>query len=339
MITKIKAKVDEDLAKSRSGGELSGLRKSYRELLKRHNALKSELDEAFKLKRPAQVHKIEQAHRTGTSEATAFIVASDWHIEEEVKPETVNHLNHFNLEIAKSRIDHFFQNSLTLLRIMGRDVKIQDVVLCLLGDFITGSIHEEFLETNQLRPGEAIWTAQNHLVSGIKFYLEHTRCNLIVVCKSGNHSRMTPKTRFATESGNSLEIYMYKNLARIFEGEKRVRFVIDDSYHTYLTVYDKKVRVHHGHAVKYAGGVGGIYIPMNKAIAQWDKGMKADLSISGHYHQQRDGGNFISNGSLIGYNAYAVSIKAEFEPPKQTFFLLDRKRGKTVVAPIILEEV
>jgi hypothetical protein len=44
------------------------------------------------------------------------------------------------------------------------------------------------------------------------------------------------------------------------------------------------------------------------------------------------------NGSLVGYNAFALSIKAGFEPPKQAFFLIDKSVGKTVVTPIILSE-
>jgi hypothetical protein len=37
---------------------------------------------------------------------------------------------------------------------------------------------------------------------------------------------------------------------------------------------------------------------------------------------------------MIGFNNYAESIKATFEKPKQTFFLVDEKRGQTVVCPI-----
>jgi len=47
--------------------------------------------------------------------------------------------------------------------------------------------------------------------------------------------------------------------------------------------------------------------------------------------------NFVSNGSLIWYNAYAESIKADFEKPAQAFFLVDKKRGKTIQAPISLD--
>ena len=90
--------------------------------------------------------------------------------------------------------------------------------------------------------------------------------------------------------------------------------------------------------MRYGGGVGGLTIPVNKAIAQWDKLHQVDLDVFGHFHQFMDGGKFISNGSLIGYNAYAMSIKAGFEPPKQAMFLIDKKRFKTFVAPILFTE-
>ncbi len=35
----------------------------------------------------------------------------------------------------------------------------------------------------------------------------------------------------------------------------------------------------------------------------------------------------VTNGSLIGYNAYAQKIGASPEPPMQAFFLIDQERG------------
>jgi hypothetical protein len=40
----------------------------------------------------------------------------------------------------------------------------------------------------------------------------------------------------------------------------------------------------------------------------------------------------------MGYNAYAMSIGADFEEPRQAFYLLDAKRGKTCVSPIWVKE-
>jgi len=47
---------------------------------------------------------------------------------------------------------------------------------------------------------------------------------------------------------------------------------------------------------------------------------------------------FVVNGSLIGYNAFALSIKAEYEPPSQAFFLIDKKRFRSVTIPILFDE-
>ena len=48
--------------------------------------------------------------------------------------------------------------------------------------------------------------------------------------------------------------------------------------------------------------------------------------------------NFVSNGSLIGYNEYALSIKAKYEPPQQAFFLIDAERGKRHSTPIWVDD-
>jgi len=125
----------------------------------------------------------------------------------------------------------------------------------------------------------------------------------------------------------------------ILANEPRVKFQIAEGYHAYVRLFDGKfvVRTHHGHGINYNGGVGGITIPVNKAIAQWNKGVKADLDVFGHFHTKLDGGNFVANGSLIGYNAYALRIKADYEKPSQTFFLVNRKyNSKTIVTPIFV---
>jgi hypothetical protein len=215
-------------------------------------------------------------------------------------------------------------------------VKINNVVLAMLGDFISGSIHDELMESNQLLPADAIWKVQNVLMGGIQFLLSNTTCNFTIICHSGNHGRMTQKTRISTEAGNSLEVFMYRNLALHFQDEKRIKFVVAEGYHTYCNIYGQIVRFHHGHSMRYGGGVGGIYIPVNKAINEWNKAKRADLDVFGHFHQFVIGSNFICNGSLVGYNSYALSIKAGFERPQQAFFLIDSKRGRTVVAPILL---
>jgi len=167
--------------------------------------------------------------------------------------------------------------------------------------------------------------------------LKNSAYDLVIPCHSGNHARTTEETYIGSEYGHSLEYFMYKNLEKFFVGEKRVQFNVVKGYHSYQQVYDTTIRFHHGHWIRYSGGVGGIFIPANKAIAQWNKAKPATLDCFAHFHQLKDGGNFISNGSVIGYNPFAINIKADYEPPRQAFFVIDSKRGKTFTCPIRVE--
>lgn len=335
--TTAKEVVTKDRAELSARAAEVGLKKRYKEALKAIDQLTSERDSIVNLKDTVEITHIKPSKGSGGSEATAVWVASDWHTDEFVDGATVNGLNHFTPVIAQHRVNNFFTSGLRLTNILAQDVKIDTIILALLGDFYTGHIHPDFMELTDTQPIHAVIRVQNMIASGIQYILDNSKYSLVIPCHSGNHARTTEKTRFATENGHSLEFYMYNFLADHFKGQKRVKFIIPTGYHSYMDVYGFKVRFHHGHSIRYGGGVGGIYISVNKAIAQWNKAFRADLDVFGHFHQMRDGGNFICNGSLIGYSSFALSIKADYEKPKQTLFLIDKDRGKTCTWPILLD--
>ena len=271
--------------------------------------------------------------------STAVVVLSDWHYEENIKPESVNGLNEFNTAIASRRIENCFKNTAKLLHLFRKGTRINDCILALLGDFITNNIHDELVEVNEKLPMEAVIDIYVRLVAGIEFLLdEFPDMKFTAVCKVGNHSRTTKRVHVSTELGHSLEYLLYYFLARDFKNEERVRVVLEHNYLTYVNVYNYTIRFHHGHQIKYNGGVGGITIPVKKAIGMWDKSRQADLDVFGHFHQTVIDKDFICNGSLIGYSPYAVAIKAEYEKPSQTLFLIEQEHGRTLTAPIFLDD-
>lgn len=329
--------VQGDRERQRQNAALSDLRTRYTEALKTIERMEKEHGITAHLGDGLDTFHIAPKKSSNTSEGTVVVVASDWHVEENVGAE-VGGLNLFNLDIARTRVEKFFRSALRLTNLLQQDITIETMVLALLGDFISNDIHDEFADITEVTPMHALIAAQNMAASGIEFLLKHSTLKLIVPCHSGNHARTTKTTRFSTENGHSLEYLMYCHLAAYFRNEPRVTFIVPEGMHSYLQIYDTTIRFQHGHAIKYGGGVGGIYIPVNKAISQWNKARHADLDVFGHFHQMRDGGNFICNGSLIGYNAFALSIKADYEPPKQALFLIDKKRGRTCTWPIIFSE-
>ena len=175
--------------------------------------------------------------------------------------------------------------------------------------------------------------------SNLDLLLRETTYNFTVYCKAGNHSRITPKVRASTELGNSLELALYVSMMKRYQGNPRVKFHIEPSYYSIVNILGTRVRFHHGHAVAYGGGVGGLHIPLRKAIKSWNETARADLDIMGHYHSflEHTTAKYMVNGSLIGYSAYAERVKAVIEPPLQGYCLIHKKYGVTRPTPIFAE--
>ncbi len=274
------------------------------------------------------------------TDATAVMVASDWHIEERVDPKTVDGMNEFTPDIAKARATHFFSNGLKIVQMCRHESNIKTLILALLGDFISGYIHEDLAESNFLSPTEATLMAYRLICGGIDYLLEEGDFDQILIpCTFGNHARTTKKMRCNTGAKNSYEWMMYQLLAEQYVNEPRVKFSIANGYFVFVDVYGKTIRFHHGDEVRYAGGVGGLTIPLNKAIAQWNKMRPVYLDVLGHWHSRHCMSNVVVNGSLIGFSPFSIRIKASYEEPVQSFFLMhpNPKRGKIVETPIFLD--
>jgi hypothetical protein len=321
--------------------EIRNLKRDIRRAAKEAGDLREQLEFLEKIGEPVieDIPFLGSPDEAKTTQASALLIASDWHVEEIVDPKTVTGLNKYSPEIAKQRAERFFQVGQRLTDIISRDLKLDHIVLGLLGDFITGDLHEDSAENAAMPKTEAAMYAQELIASGIIYLLEHSpKRHIIVKCHSGNHGRTTKRIHWAKEKGHSLEWMMYVNLAKYFESEDRVKFDIADGYHSWLDVHGVEIRWHHGHAMDYRGGVGGLTIPVLRAIKEWDMGRQADLDIFGHFHTHFDGTKFLSNGSLIGYSPYSIRIKAPYDVPKQWFTVIDAKRGRTYAAPLYVEE-
>lgn len=321
--------------------EKRDLQKKYEELLKLFEDQSGQINtiESFgKNIDLIQHEKIKIISDGKPSESVAVILCSDLHYEETVDPRTVDGLNEYNIKTAKERFHKVFQNGLKLIEMSRSKSNIKKLVLWLGGDLISGYIHEELVENNAMSPIEASIDVYKLCVSAIDFLIEAGDFDEIVIVTSvGNHSRTTEKIRISTCVENNYEWLIYNFLSSHYEKSDIIKFKLSRGYFNYLDIYDYTVRFHHGNFIRYSGGVGGISIPINKAIAQWNQGKYADLDVFGHWHQRLSSKNFVVNGSIIGYGPYSLSIKAAFEKPQQSFFLVHPTWGKTVEAPIFVD--
>ena len=275
--------------------------------------------------------------RTGKRPAAAVALLSDIHAEESVlRTEAI--ANEYSLPIAERRVSRFFAGVTWLIK-HAPAFDVDTLVLWLGGDLISGDIHDELLERCEVPPAEATLIVRDWLVAGFRSVLAALPdMRIVVPCSCGNHSRTTQKMRAATGYGHSWEWLLYQVLGHDFRGEPRIQFHATRDEMQYVDVHGFSLAFHHGHRMRYNGGIGGVTIPAVKACHRWEQWRQCDFFNFGHFHTRIDLGQIAFNGSVIGPSPYGFAIGAAPEPPQQSFYLLDDKRGKTMASPVWVAE-
>lgn len=263
----------------------------------------------------------------------AVVLASDWHVGELVEAGRVGGKNSYDMKEAKKRVEAFFRGVVKLLRHNNQEGEIKTLVLALMGDLLHGALHADKNEKLAATPNESLLALEGWLERGVKLLLEEG-IQLKMPCVVGNHGRTVKKLSANVYTDYNLEHILYCHLAqRIPE----VQWGIGQDEHQNINVLGYGLHFYHGTNVRFQGGTGGLSVPLLRNAPKWDTVQPADYHCIGHWHQQRDFGKCLVNGSLVGYDAFARSLPAEYEPPRQTFFLLDQVHGKCTVSPIWLE--
>lgn len=295
--------------------------------------VKAEIDqeyENYKATRSVEFnyYKIDaKTHKEG--ERYAIALFSDAHIEETVDPANVLGLNEYNIEIAEQRIKAYFANLATCLK---RD-KVNCLYFSALGDTLSGFIHEHLMQENCMTPPEATLFGQSLIVSGLRFLREQlSDLKIIFIGICGNHSRTTKKLQNSNGFKLSYEWIMYQNIKQICEMlNLGIEFIIPESEVALVQTPDNKRYIFcHGFQVqsKGTGTVAGIYPALQRLAMKWQKVFKQDKIFLGHYHTCVSIPTATVNGSIIGYNAFALSNGMGYEEPAQMYEVFDSEIGQ-----------
>jgi hypothetical protein len=134
---------------------------------------------------------------------------------------------------------------------------------------------------------------------------------------------------------------IYKIVEKHFRGNDRVSFQILDSLDCPYTVYSTRYLMQHGNQFTGGNGIGGIAVPIMRGDAKKQKMMAVlnrsyDVLHIGHWHQRKDLGSVLINGSTKGYDEYAAFHGFDFEQPQQSLWVTTPERGRTFSAPIFV---
>ena len=267
-----------------------------------------------------------KSHKDGVRYAIALF--SDAHIEETVEPASVLGKNEYNVEIAETRIKNYFNNLATCIN---KD-HVDELIFASLGDTISGYIHDELAQTNGLTPSEATIKAQSLIYCGLDFLCKNTNLNSIkFIGIVGNHSRTTKKIQHSNGYKLSYEWIMYQNIKNMCEiTGLPVEFNIPESEMAVADMPDGNRFVFvHGYQIKSGGSgtVCGIYPALNRLAMKWDRTFNQDKIYLGHFHTCVSIPNATVNGSIIGFNSFALSNGFAYEEPAQMYEVYDSERG------------
>lgn len=270
------------------------------------------------------------------------LFASDLHWGEVVDPKQINGVNSFDIEIAQRRARRLIERAVALLRQHMVNPNYPGIVFALGGDMVSGDIHEELSETNELQMMPALIDLFG-VLSWCIATLADEFGRVFIPCVTGNHGRNTKKPRAKGRNYSNFDWLLYNFLAKRFESDSRVTFMIPNGPDAHFTIYGHRYCMTHGDQFRGGDGMIGALGPIlrgdhKKRTMKGQIDMEYDTLMMGHWHQLIQLMRVIVNGSLKGYDEYAASNNFGFEIPRQGLWITHPEHGITFSMPVNLED-
>lgn len=276
-----------------------------------------------------------KVRRLGHALEVPVVGFADWHCGEVVNANEVNGVNEYNLDIADKRIERLVSTTIDLCR-NHHNKDYPGIVVNALGDFVSGALHPELAKTDELEIlPTTLWVLDRLEAAIAKLADEFGR--VFVPCVAGNHGRNTLKPEAKRYVYKNFDWLIYQLLARRFDGDDRVSFLIDDSNTAHYRIFGSRFMVAHGDQMGVKGGdgiIGAIGPIMRGEIKTRGQastlGKDYDYLCIGHWHQPLWLPRAIVANSLKGFDEYAQNfLRAVPTTPSQPLFFVHPKWGIT----------
>lgn len=269
------------------------------------------------------------------------VMWSDWHWGETVFPAQINGVNAFNLEVAHKRARTLLEKTIYLLNNYEVRPEYPGIVVNLGGDMLSGDIHDELKESNDVPNMVALLDLFGVLTKMLETLADEYG-QLFVPCVAGNHGRNTKKPQAKNRAFTNFDWLLYQFLAKRFENDARIRFFIPDGPDASYRVYSHRYLLTHGDQFRGGDGIIGALGPITRGHKKKQARNSAidlgfDTMILGHWHQYIPMLDTIVNGSLKGYDEYAQSNNFNFQLPIQALWTTHHRLGINSMRPVYLE--
>jgi len=274
----------------------------------------------------------------GSSPGTPVLLLSDWHMGERVRAAEVGGLNAYSREISIRRAQRVCDATIVLAREYMVNPTYPGIVVGLLGDMVTGEIHDELARTNDMDPMPTLLLTVDLLVELLS-QLAVAFGRVFVPCVSGNHGRVDKKMSIKAFSPRNYDWLIYQLVERRLadRGEKRITIAAPVENEVAFKVHGHRFLALHGHDLGVKGGDGiiGALGPIMRGRLK-TSGQKAsvgqefDTLLIGHWHQYITLPGLVVNNTLKGYDEFAAKVlRAPPSRPSQALFYVHPDQGIT----------
>lgn len=238
----------------------------------------------------------------------------------------------FSSEICERRSMQFVDNGIRWVDVTRSGYRIDNAVVLVVGDLVSGDIHRELSVTNAFPvPVQTVRSARL-LANQISRLSEHFKDVTVHFVSEDNHGRLTVKPQ-AKEAGLNSFNYILGEMAKLMlANHKNVTFNIYPQYEAVVNVCGRRYLIMHGHNVK-----GWMSIPLygieRKAAREAVKRMNAPdrtkfhKIVMGHWHSPFQSALYVIGGSVSGTDAYDHQAGRHADP-SQKAWLIHPKHGE-----------
>jgi len=160
-------------------------------------------------------------------------------------------LNSYDLDIFNRRLYGWATQLLNLVNYRRNIATIDDLIMPMLGDMISGDIHEELARSNIANCMEQMIRGANLISQALMFFAPHFK-TITVPCVVGNHGRMTRKPPMK-DKYMDWDYLLYQWVASFCTNQKNIKFDIPKSFINLFSVYDQTILMMHGDSISGAG--------------------------------------------------------------------------------------
>ena len=252
-----RTKSDKQLATYKA--EAAHYKKLYNKLVSKE-AKQDLLIDAIEAYAPAFKEVAVKAPRPTRSQSGApqvmVAVLTDTHVGEQVYSPQVMGINQYNYETFNRRLSGWTQQVISLAEYRRNICQIDELVVPMLGDMISGDIHDELARTNMDNCMMQMLTTA-HLISQALMALAPHFKTIRVPCVVGNHGRMTRKPPMK-DKYMDWDYLAYQWMAAFCKNQSNVTFEIPKSFAHTITVADRNILLFHGDAISGGGSSASI---------------------------------------------------------------------------------